>query len=107
SVFWLYSVLVDDPAWRDPLMAGLARAEIETRPFFYPAHEFPMYRHCRTDGGCPVACDLSKRGLNLPTASCLKSEDVAFIAAAVGNVLTRLASQDGARNGHGTDRLAA
>src|SRR5438105_5613550 len=49
NVFWLYSVLVDDADRRDPLREELAEAGIETRPFFYPIHTFPMYRRARTD----------------------------------------------------------
>ncbi len=91
NVFWLYSVLMRDKGTRDQLMALLAEADIETRPFFYPIHTFPMYRECRSDNGCPVASDLSSRGLNLPTASYLQESDIEVIASAVR---TRLAALD-------------
>src|SRR5205807_3644407 len=90
NVFWLYSVLVGDASLRDLLMAELAEAGIETRPFFHPIHTFPMYRHCRTDNGCPVACNLSARGINLPTSSYLKEEDLDVIADAVRGRVTAL-----------------
>jgi perosamine synthetase len=90
NIFWLYSILLDDPVLRDPFMAELAKLGIETRPLFYPVHVFPMYRHCRTDGGCPVACDLSSRGLNLPTSSYLAEKDIDVIAGEVCRVLKRL-----------------
>jgi perosamine synthetase len=90
NIFWLYSILLDDPVLRDPFMAELAKLGIETRPLFYPVHVFPMYRHCRTDGGCPVACDLSSRGLNLPTSSYLAEKDIDVIASEVRRVLKRL-----------------
>jgi perosamine synthetase len=87
NVFWLYSILVEKPGRRDPLMKELAEDGIETRPFFYPAHTFPMYRDCRSDKGCPVAQDLATRGINLPTSSYLKEKDVDFIAATLRNRL--------------------
>lgn len=90
SIFWLYSVLVNDPAIRDPLMAELAEAGIETRPFFHPVHDFPMYRDCRSDAGCPAAGAVGARGINLPTSSYLTEEDVDTIAAALRGSLTRL-----------------
>jgi perosamine synthetase len=90
NIYWLYSVLLDDPVLRDPLMAELAKAEIETRPLFYPVHVFPMYRQCRTDAGCEVACDLSSRGINLPTSSYLAEDDIDVIAAELRRVLKRL-----------------
>ena len=63
--FWMSSILVDDPAKRDPLREALDEQGIETRPLFYPAHTMPMYslkfqRH-------PVAENLGWRGLNLPS----------------------------------------
>ena len=79
-MYWLYSVLLNEAARRDSLMAELAQAGIETRPFFYPVHYFPMYRRHRTDAGCPVACALSASGINLPTSSYLKEPDINLIA---------------------------
>jgi perosamine synthetase len=89
SVFWLYSVLIDDGARRDPLMAELAQAGIETRPFFHPVHTFPMYQGARTDAGCPIACALSARGFNLPTSSYLKEDDIQIIAAVLRSLITQ------------------
>ena len=89
NIFWLYSILLDDPVLRDPLMAELAKVEIETRPLFYPVHVFPMYRQCRTDAGCEVACNLSARGINLPTSSYLIEEDIEVIAAELRRILNR------------------
>jgi len=90
NVFWLYSVLVRDTGVRDQLMSALAEAGIETRPFFHPIHTFPMYRQCRTDNGCPVACDLSARGMNLPTSCYLLEADVDVIAGTLRGQLTTL-----------------
>jgi perosamine synthetase len=97
NVFWLYSVLARDKMTRDQLMDDLSDESIETRPFFYPIHTFPMYRNCRADNGCPVASDLSARGLNLPTSSYLQENDIEVIAGAVRTRLTALE----ARKGHG------
>jgi perosamine synthetase len=83
NVYWLYSVLVRDRALRDQLMTDLAEAGIETRPFFHPIHTFPMYRQSPTDNGCPVASELSGRGLNLPTSSYLAETDIDVIVAEV------------------------
>src|SRR5438132_9048274 len=111
TVYWLYSVLVNEASgipWatgepnrrdlkdrrqrstrRDALMAELAQAGIETRPFFYPIHQFPMYRQHRTDTGCPVACALSASGISLPTSSYLKEPDINLIAMLLRGLLTR------------------
>lgn len=91
--FWMYSLLAPTNAWRDSLMADLAQRGIETRPFFYPVHEFPMYRGCRSDNQCPAAHDLSYRGLSLPTSSYLQEPDIAIIAGEVRDLLMRYSSR--------------
>jgi perosamine synthetase len=92
SAFWMYSVLTPNNAWRDSLMADLAEKGIETRPFFYPVHEFPMYQSCRNDNNCRTARDLSYRGLSLPTSSYLQKEDIEVIAGEVRDLLLRYPS---------------
>ena len=63
--FWMCSILVENPATRDPLRHALENVGVETRPLFYPVHTMPMYstkfqRH-------PVAESLGWRGINLPS----------------------------------------
>ncbi|MCS6976152.1 MAG: DegT/DnrJ/EryC1/StrS family aminotransferase [Gemmatales bacterium] len=82
SAFWMVGVVLESPLGRDAVMAELAAEGIETRPFFYPVHHFPMYGGCRSDQGCPMASDLAYRGICLPTASYLQRKDVACIAQA-------------------------
>jgi perosamine synthetase len=75
--FWMCSILVDDPAKRDPLREALENEGIETRPLFYPIHTMPMYsekfqRH-------PVAESLGWRGINLPSWPDLQGEQIDVI----------------------------
>jgi perosamine synthetase len=79
--FWMCSVLVEDPARRDPLREALESAGIETRPLFYPIHTMPMYaarfqRH-------PVAESLGWRGINLPSWPGLTEEQIGEICAMI------------------------
>ena len=60
AVWWMVSVLVD-PALRDDLMQFLKDNGVETRPFFFPAHELPMYQRELT---YPVAERLGASGVN-------------------------------------------
>lgn len=78
NVYWMVCILVNDSVGvsRDELMKRLRERGIDTRPFFYPMTELPMY------GGKPinpVAKDISKRGINLPSSSNLSREDVSYI----------------------------
>jgi perosamine synthetase len=83
SVYWLYSLLVD-PAHaavdRNGLMASLKAHRIDTRPFFGPIHQQPVYA---TGQHLPVAEDASARGISLPSHATLSSAEVARIAATV------------------------
>src|SRR5205085_492302 len=63
--WWMISILVENAADRDPLRVYLRELGIETRPLFYPAHTMPMY--AGGGGRYPVADDLSRRGINLPS----------------------------------------
>lgn len=89
SACWMVGVVLRSPLDREAVMADLAAEGIETRPFFYPVHHFPMYEGCRSDAGCPAATDLAYRGLCLPTAAYLQRKDVAFIAQVLRRVIAR------------------
>jgi perosamine synthetase len=66
NVYWMYSILLTDQANcdRDGLMAALREQGIDSRPFFYPIHQMPPYKE---ETPYPVADDLSRRGINLPS----------------------------------------
>ncbi len=66
SVSWMFGILLRDEATRDGLMTFLAEHGIETRTFFLPMHRQPVYK---TAEQFPVADDLGRRGLYLPSSS--------------------------------------
>ncbi len=76
NVYWMYSVLVEDDYGldRDGLMARLKKAGIDSRPFFYPLHTLPPY--AGSGERFPVAEELARKGLNLPSASTLTEQDI-------------------------------
>ena len=83
--FWMCSILVEDPALRDPLREALALKGTETRPLFYPVHTMPMYaqkfqRH-------PVAENLGWRGINLPSWPGLEKQQVLWICSEIARFL--------------------
>jgi perosamine synthetase len=81
SVFWMYSILLDDEFGlsRDELREKLAERGIETRTFFIPIHLQPIYFKTFKGKRYPVAEDLCKRGLYLPSASSLTKEEIEYI----------------------------
>jgi perosamine synthetase len=85
---WLFSVTIDEQRFgrsRDELMAFLAEAGIETRPFFIPLHQLPPFRaqsRARNEQ-LPVTDALGSCGLNLPTYVGLTESDIDEICSLV------------------------
>ena len=76
NVYWMYSILIEDEFGMT--MANLAteleKKGIETRTFFIPMHEQPVFLNMDLFKGesHPVAKELSKKGMYLPSNSGLK-----------------------------------
>lgn len=70
---WLVSVLLPSGIDRDAAIAHMANAGVDTRPVFYCAHHMPMYA---TGQSLPVAEDISRRGISLPSYPDLSDADV-------------------------------
>jgi perosamine synthetase len=79
NVYWMYSILLNEnfPIQRDEFLRRLKEEGIDNRPFFYPIHQMPPYQGMGRD--FPVADDLSRRGLNLPSAVTLSDSDITRI----------------------------
>lgn len=77
NVFW--QVCMEVSGWtyaeRDRFMFALAEQGIETRPYFYPISDMPMYPTTDT----PVAHQVSRSGLNLPSYFDMSQADVALV----------------------------
>jgi perosamine synthetase len=71
---------------RDQLRIELGRRGIETRTFFIPIHVQPIYYDEFRGQSFPVAEELCRTGLYLPTSEALDEKDVAWIAAQLKDV---------------------
>jgi perosamine synthetase len=80
--YWMVSILVD-AEHRDPLRSHMAKSGIETRPLFSPVHTMPMY--ARKYEHHPVAEDLARRGVNLPSWPDLEQGTVRDVCACIGS----------------------
>ncbi len=83
---WMYSVVIDPDSFgytRDELIAYLAEAGIDSRPFFVPIHELPPYRDCPTIGNMAHTSTLGRDGLMLPTYNHLTCEEIDFVTATI------------------------
>jgi perosamine synthetase len=85
NVFWMYGMVVGDAfgLTRDELRRCLAEDGIETRTFFIPMHLQPVYYANYRGERYPVAEDLCRRGLYLPSASSLTRQEIEFVVQGV------------------------
>ena len=85
NVFWMYGILLEKEfgLTRDALRQGLAQRGIETRTFFIPMHCQPIYFDHYRNERYPVAEDLCRRGLYLPSASNLTRQDIEVVVQAI------------------------
>ncbi len=82
NVFWMYGILVDAEAYgmnRDALRKVLADNGIETRTFFIPMHCQPVYWQAFKGQRYPVAEQLCRDGLYLPSASSLTLGEIEYV----------------------------
>jgi perosamine synthetase len=88
--WWLNSILVA-PELRDNLRQHLRDASVETRPLFPPVHAFPHYR---SGLSFPVAENISKSGLSLPSYPDLTEADVRTISSRIAGFFDAANSRD-------------
>ncbi len=88
NAYWMVCLEVDgmNESSRQSLMADLRARDVDSRPYFYPVSDMPMYPSANT----PVAHRVSPRGINLPTFVALSREKVDYICAAVEQALDGL-----------------
>ncbi len=90
SVYWMYTVLVEDEFGlsRDEFMKQLKVEGIDTRTFFIPIHQQPVFIQRKDYGGLsfPVAEELSQKGLYLPSGLALTQDQIRTVCAAVEKI---------------------
>jgi perosamine synthetase len=101
AVFWMFAIRVrpDFGMSRDALRAFLAARGIETRSFFVPIHAQPLYFRSFRGERYPVAEELSRTGLYLPSSARLTEAEIARIAAAVREAAASARSRPRATGG--------
>lgn len=81
--YWVYALLVNkDGISRDGLIEALARHNIESRHFFIPMHQQPIFlkRGLFRKESYPISDDISRRGLYLPNGVTLTDEQIDYIS---------------------------
>ena len=77
NVYWVICIELLDFSEneRDDIMAKLHENNIDSRPYFYPISEMPMYSRVNT----PVTKLISRRGINLPSYYDITQGQVEYI----------------------------
>ena len=69
---------------RNAIMISLKEMNIDSRPFFYPLSDMPMYKGLTNT---PVTHKVSARGINLPTFTSMENDSIKYICNAVHSLL--------------------
>lgn len=88
NTYWYYSVLIEDDfgVSRDEVIRQLREQGIDSRTFFYPIHQQPVYRSRFLGESLPIAESLSRRGINLPSSNVLTENQISYIAETIGAI---------------------
>jgi perosamine synthetase len=90
NVYWMYSILVEPEFGisRDELIRELKKRGVETRSFFVPMNQQPVFKtmHLFEGENYPVAESLSRKGLYLPSSSGLKRAEIKYICGSIAEV---------------------
>lgn len=82
SIFWLYTILVDEQKGSRELMRYLAEQDIQARPLWQPLHQSPAYAGSQAYQ-CTVAERLNRLALSLPCSTGLTADEQARVINAV------------------------
>ena len=86
NIFWMVCLVLekDTGISRNDLMDKLKARGIDTRPFFHPISQMPMYQGGPVNS---VASEISEKGLNLPSGVILEKEDIRWITSQIKRIL--------------------
>ena len=91
SVYWVYGLLLSDavPYDASTMIRRLAKLGVGARPFFWPMHQQPVFRHRGLFAGesHPVAERIARRGFYVPSGLGLTDRELERVAATVRAVL--------------------
>lgn len=91
NAYWVFGVVLDDDVPFDATEAAarLLKAGVQSRPFFWPLHEQPVFQKMGLFAGekYPVTERIARRGLYLPSGLGISETDIVTSAAALQKIL--------------------
>jgi len=85
SIFWMYTVLVDETTYGEDsrsLMHRLAQQGIQTRPLWQPLHQSPAYTQAESYGG-DVAARINRMALSLPCSTGITESEIQTVVESI------------------------
>jgi perosamine synthetase len=85
SIFWMYTVLVDEASYGEDsraLLRRLVSQGIQSRPLWQPLHRSPAYRKAQVYGG-DVADKLNRQALSLPCSVGITETEIQAVTAVI------------------------
>jgi perosamine synthetase len=89
--YWFFNVIVSKNV--DLIRKLLSEKGIETRPLFIPLHSQKVYKEFSKGKKFPVADNLHKSGLTLPSSPKLTNSDLKYIANSLKEIINKLNSK--------------
>ena len=83
NVYWMICLQIENfnEIQRDRFMQKLKKKGIDSRPFFYPISDMPMYNDIKCN--TPISHFIYQRGLNLPSFFDITEEQVEYICSEI------------------------
>lgn len=82
---WMFACLLPSGTYYESVKGRLLDLDIETRPFFEPLNSLPIYGS--DSSSTPIASEVSRRGICLPTHCEIDDADVDYICDSLEEVL--------------------
>lgn len=85
NVYWMVCLELDGfvESQRDKFIKKLKAKNIDSRPYFYPVSDMPMYENADT----PITHKVYQRGLNLPSYFDITKDQVKYICLIIRDIL--------------------
>lgn len=91
NIYWVYGLIVKEscPMSALEICAKLGKAQIGTRPFFYPMHLQPVFTNkgWYLNETYPVAERMAERGFYLPSGLGITDEEILFVSQKLKKIL--------------------
>ncbi len=88
--WFVFPVLVDEAAWRQPVRDLLSANGIQTAPYFRAVHEMAPYRAAEFRGELPITEDVAQRSFAIPFHNRLTPDECQFVLDSLRSAMAQI-----------------